>query len=235
MRNLIWLLAIPALAQENYFLGERMSIFQIMGGWNEPNSDNEIYDFSNELLTFDDSDLAGPSFQFNYFYQVNNFVAVGGGIYLAEETTRSEDRDFVFENGDPIVQETGLETGWFGALVNITPFGAGEFFGSKAWLPNTFVPYIQLGAGIKSYDFYQTGDFVDFETLDIFYDDFSDTGNAGSFRLGVGLRINLSKHMDLDLLGQKDWAETELNGDFEGFGDIDFGSTAYQIGLTLRI
>lgn len=236
MRYLFWFLTVPLFAQDNYFLGERMSMFQILGGWNEPNSGNEIYDFSEELLTFDESDLAGTSVQFNYFYQLNNYMAVGGGLYAAaEESTVSEDREFVFSNGDPIYQETGLEMSWIGALVNITPFGAGEFFGSKAWLPNTFVPYLQVGAGIKSYTFYQAGDFVDFETLDIFYDDFEDKGNAASFRLGVGFRFNLAKRIDFDVLAQRDWAETKLNGDFEGFGDFDFGSTAYQLGLTFRL
>lgn len=221
------------MAQDDYFLGSRVSLIQIQGGWNVPDKSSDIYTFSEENLTFDSDELDGPLFQINYQFQVNNYVAIGGGWSHYSEKVDSEDRFYEFEDGDAIRQETSLETNFVGAMVTITPFGAGTF-GTKAWLPRLFVPYIQVAAGFKSWDFYQDGYFVDVDTLEVFRDTFTDDGVSGALRAGIGLRINITKNIDFDLSAQQDFADDELAGDFEGFGDLDLGAKSYLAGITLR-
>ena len=231
----IFLICSMAFGQKDYFLGSRLGLFQIQAGWVIPEKSNEIYDFSEDLLTFDRDKLDGTAFNMGYSFQLNNYVAIGGAFSVYSEDVQSEDREFIFDDGSAIRQETGLETFWGGATLTFTPTGSGSYVGTKAWLPRLFVPYIQVGIGIKSFDFYQEGEFVDVDTLDVFYDYFSDTGTAGSVKVALGLRINLNKHIDFDINAQKDWAETELAGDFEGFGDLDFGSESYYAGVTIRL
>lgn len=222
------------LAQEDYFLGNRHGLIQVLGGWSKPDTNSEIYAFSEDVLTLDPSDLDGPVFQVNFLYQVNDFFAVGGGFTHFRQTAFSEDRHYVYEDGSPIEQETGLESHFFGALLHLTPFKAGRRVGNKAWLPGTAVPYLVLGAGFKTWDFHQRGEFVDSETLEVFRDYFSDEGVAPALRLGGGLRLNISKHLDVDLSAMHDIAEDELSGDFSGFGDLDLAATHFMVGLLMR-
>ena len=54
-----------------------------------------------------------------------------------------------------------------------------------AWIPRTIVPYVGAGGGVTSYEFRQSGDFVDFATenaaagtFTIFTDSFKSEGWA---------------------------------------------------------
>lgn len=227
-------LAFPGMAQSNYYLDDSHTLIQIMAGWYEPDPDGEIYDFSERELTFDRNRLEGVSFDFAVYRQLNNYVSVGGGFSAFGDAVTSEFREYEFEDGDSIIQETRIEQFWAGAMVMITPFGAGASYGTRAWAPRAVVPYFTFGAGFMTWEFTQEGDFVDVDTLDVFYDAFYDDGVTASLRYGGGLRVNLTKSLDLDFAYLRDLAEDELSGDFEGFGDIGLDARHVGAGLTFR-
>lgn len=222
-------------AQDDYFVGQQRLLFQIWGGYTDPDTDSEIYRFSEEELLFDASQLDGTQIFFNVFKQRNNWYSIGAGFSVFSESVRSESRDYVFDDGSPILQDTSLDTVWFGPLVMFTPFGAGETFGTKAWAPRMVVPYAQIGAGFMAWEFTQAGDFVDERDLTVFTDYFQDDSWAFSLRLALGLRFNLNRHMDVDMVYLHDHAEDDLGGDFEGFGDLDLSSNSAAIGFTFRL
>jgi len=225
----------PALAQEDYFVGEKRTLIQIDLGWTDPDTSSDIYDFSQEQLTFDPDDMDGFQVNIHALRQLNNIVSVGGGVNFFGETVDSEDRLYEFEDGSPIRQETSLRTAWFGAVVVVTPFGAGETFGSHAWTPHIFVPYIQVGAGILNWEFTQEGEFTDAATLDVFFDSFEDDGVTAGLHGSIGFRLNLTKNVDINFKYSHQLAEDDIGGDFEGFGELDLGSDSFFAGMVIRI
>lgn len=228
-------IACFASAQDDYFLTNRVTLFQFNGGWAEPDTDSAIFDFSEEMLTFDADEMDGTVWSFNIYRQLNELVAVGGGWSFHTESVPSEDRFYEYENGTPILQETQLDTTWFGLLAQITPLGAGTSYGTRAWAPRVFVPYIQFGVGFVGWDFSQSGEFVDVDTLEVFLDHFSDDGVAAALRAGVGCRINLHKNIDMDFNMLYTHAEDDLEGDFEGFGELNLSSRSVNMGFIIRI
>ncbi|MCB1042759.1 MAG: hypothetical protein KDC35_07460 [Acidobacteria bacterium] len=237
MKSMGWILFVTsclAMAQNDYFVGDSHTLMQIRGGWFEPQADGELYDFVEEELTFDRNRLDGISFDINIYRQLNNYVSLGGGVTGFGDSVSSEYRDFTFEDGDSITQTTRLDQTWVGFLTMITPFGAGSYYGSRAWAPKAVVPYLVLGAGVVQWEFSQEGDFVDVDTLDVFYDSFFTEGSTPSLRGALGIRVNLSKNIDLDIATTYDVAEDDVGDDFQGFGDIQLDAQHTSAGINLR-
>ncbi len=230
----LFIASIYGLSQNDYYVGESRTLVQFSMGWFDPAPRGDIYDFSEFELTFDRDDLEGINVDFNVYRQLNNIISVGGGFTAFSDTATSEFRNFVYDNGDAILQETKLDQFWFGAMAMITPFGAGETFGSRAWAPRAFVPYIIVGAGLMTWEFVQEGDFVDIDTDEIFYDTFLADGATASLRAGAGFRIKLTRSTDIDFSTIYDFAEDDLGGDFDGFGNIELNAQHTSIGLTFR-
>lgn len=233
------LLATPLLfAQNDYFDGVNRTLLEVDFGSYEPNTDSDVFDFFEDTITFDREDMDGASLQFKILYQLNNHINVGGSFSGFRETQVTEDRFYVLENGDSIFQENSLKHGTLAANLQWLPFGSGETFGSRGWAPRFFVPYLGVGLGVRDWELAQEGLFVDdsdpndpivFESL------FKDEGTAFVVRFEAGFRIRLHKSLDLNCLYQSDHSESELEGSFEGFGDLDLGSRSAYVGVVVRL
>jgi opacity protein-like surface antigen len=230
---------IPASwAQNDYFNRINVSQFEFNLGYNEPETNVELYDFLEDTTNFEANDLDGFKFQLKYLYQINNYFSIGGSLSVATEDQEVFDLDFITEGGNDIFQTFETDIVMFGVDAVITPFGSGDRFGSRGWAPKTFVPYLALGAGLKSYNIINDGEFVvdrNSENPDIIFANFEDDGSAFAYKIGAGLRINLSKSIDLNLLYEVEDAEDDLGGDFQGFGDFDLSSETAYVGLRITL
>lgn len=225
-------------AQNDYFNRINVSQFEFNFGFNDPDTDNGLYDFLGETTNFEANDMDGFIFQFKYLYQLNNYFSIGGSINATSEDQTIFDLDFVTAGGNDIFQNIEVETNWFGFETVITPFGSGDRFGSQGWAPKRFVPYVTLGAGLKSYNVYNDGEFVidrNSDNPEIILASFEDDGGTFSYKYGAGLRISISKTWDVNLLYEADHAEEELGGDFQDFGDFDLSSDSAYIGFRITL
>ena len=90
------------------------------------------------------------------------------------------------------------------------------------------------GGGIVWYRFEQFGDFVDFETLDIFADNFQSDGTAPTVHLMAGMDISATSNLLITVEGRYGWASGALDEDFVGFDDLDLAGFQATAGIGFR-
>ncbi len=84
------------------------------------------------------------------------------------------------------------------------------------------------------YRFRQEGDFVDFQTLEIFSDELTSTGWAPMAQALAGLDFFLTPRLGLTGEARYSWARAELSDAFEQFDPIDLSGLSATIGIHLR-
>jgi hypothetical protein len=120
------------------------------------------------------------------------------------------------------------------ASLKLFPFPRGRQIGRFAWVPRTFNPFIGGGVGFISYDFEQEGDFVDYETLDIYYDRIVSSGESFLARAQAGFNLSLGNQFVLTAEGRYNWSNTPMEGGFVGFDNIDLDGLQLIGGLAVR-
>jgi hypothetical protein len=161
-------------------------------------------------------------------------VEVGLDVSYANSNTRSEFRDWVDQDDLPIEQNTRLSWVPVTATVKAYLWERGRRISQLAWIPGKWSPFIGVGGGRVYYTFKQNGDFVDFETLEIFTDTFRSSGNSGIFHVLAGAEWSLSPRFYLTGEGRYSWAEADMDSDFVGFDPIDLSGFQGTVGLALR-
>ena len=112
--------------------------------------------------------------------------------------------------------------------------GAWRLEGKRiAWIPATLVPYVGGSAGAM-WCFRQEGDFVDNETLDIFFDELESKGWAPTAEAYGGLSYTLSPRWTVSGEGRYTWASADLSNSFEGFEPIDLAGLSVTVGFSVR-
>ncbi|GIT50615.1 MAG: hypothetical protein Ct9H300mP15_08280 [Gemmatimonadota bacterium] len=110
----------------------------------------------------------------------------------------------------------------------------GRQIGRFAWIPKRLAPFIGAGGGVIWYNFEQVGDFVDFETLDIFYDRFMSRGTALQAHAFAGMDISLNKSLFLTTEGRYRWGRGELGRDFVDFDKMDLAGIQFTVSIGAR-
>jgi hypothetical protein len=93
--------------------------------------------------------------------------------------------------------------------------------------------YIGGGIGGTWYKLEQEGDFVDFQTLEIFEASFESKGWALSGHAFLGLDVKLSRAFGLVVEGRYHFAEATLGGSFLGFDPIRLGGLRVMAGVSI--
>ncbi len=104
-------------------------------------------------------------------------AGVGGGFY--QQTVLGVYDDFIDLDGTEIEQDFKLRVTPVTATARFFPFG----------MQNTIQPYAGVGVGLFNWRYSEVGEFVDFDTFDVFRDRFVADGNdVGGVYLG-GVRV----------------------------------------------
>lgn len=231
------LLTLPSstAAQDRGFLFERPRIsIGVFGGYAIPREGSDIYDFVQDELTIDEGDFRSFAFRAEIAVRASERVDIALDVGVAGKEVDSEFRDFIGTDGLPIVQSTEL------SRIPVTLSGKyylkdrGRSVSRFAWIPESWAPYLGAGLGFVSYEFRQAGEFVDFETLDIFNDTFLSDGTAPIVQLLGGVDLSLGPRFLFTVDGRYAWASADLGGDFVGFEDIDLAGAQLSAGFKLR-
>ena len=101
-------------------------------------------------------------------------------------------------------------------------------------MPTRLTPYVGAGVGVVSYSFEQVGDFVDFDTLDVFFDRFVSRGEAALFRGLAGVSVSLGGQFELSAEARYSLASADMSSDFESFDALDLSGFQAVFGIAIR-
>lgn len=232
----VWVAPGPVWAQggEGYLFNEPRIALTVRGGYSMPRAGSDLFSFTQEQLTVEKEDFNAGMLEGRFSVRVTPRVdvmfTVGGGA----NTTRSEFREWEGTDGLPITQDTRF------SVMRVT-FGGryyladrGRKVGRFAWVPSTLAPYLGADAGWVIHEFVQDGEFVDFETLDIFRDRFYSDGAAPTVQLMGGVDVSLNNRVVFNAEARYGWGSDELSQDFVGFERLDLAGLQLVAGFSVR-
>jgi opacity protein-like surface antigen len=216
--------AAPAAAQRRRPYNPEPNSLRLRVGEFAPAGESQYWEQREIDFTGSTGDFDDTIFGVDYTRMLSERFGIIASGSLYEASTTAAFLDFEDDFGNDIVHETSLD---------ITQLNLGILFHILR-RDAVVSPYVGGGLGLYGYDLEESGDFIDFDTFDIFSGTFSADGNAfGGFFL-LGLEIPLSENVGIFAEGRWHSVEDELDGDFEGFGDIDLGGRELAAGVSFR-
>jgi hypothetical protein len=242
MRKTLFALALvslgavaPLAAQDGYMFGTPRLSLTVRAGAAAPRANGDIYDLFTNQLTLERSDFVSPSFGADLGFTILPRVDLLLSVATSHSSNDSEFRDFVETNDEPIRQTTSLTRTPVTAGLKLHLLPRGRSLSRYAYIPGKFSPYVGGGAGVMFYELEQEGDFVDFETLDIFTDYFQESGTVFTANAFAGGDIWITPRAGINIEGRYNWGEADLDSyDFSELGRIDLQGWQLTAGITLR-
>jgi hypothetical protein len=214
----------PGLAHPSPPVGK--SAVQLRLGGFLPAGGGELWETNEEVFTLEASDLDGVMLGMSFVHSMSNRLEAGLNIDFYSEQARSEYRDFVDQDGFPIVHDTELSTVPLTVDLRFLPWG-------RAVRP---VFYIGGGAGVSYWGYEEVGDFIDFalDPPEVFTDGFEDSDAALEVHALAGLELPLARTVNLILEGRVSSADDEPTGDLGGLGRIELGGVSFHAAAAFR-
>jgi len=226
----------PAAGQQSrdFLFGEPRFSLAFNMGYGIPSAGSEIYDFVTDELTVDSRDFSSILVGGSLGIRVLPRVEVGLEMSYSNANIRSEMRDWVDMDDLPIEQNTKFSSIPLTVSVKGYLFERGRQISRLAWVPGVWSPFIGAGGGKVFYTFKQVGDFVDYDSYNVFADTFRSDGGTGIFHVLAGAEYSLSPSFFITGEGRYSWAEADMDQDFVGFDPIDLSGFQTTIGLAIR-
>lgn len=236
------LVAMPALASaaeaqgqgDGFLFSQPRVTLGVRFGYAVPRAGSEVFDFTREQLTVDKSDFNALSFSGELAVRATDRIDVALNAGYEGSSTRSEFRDWVDQDDLPIEQTTDFKRIPMTVGAKAYLVERGRRISRFAWIPRKVAPYVGAGGGIVWYEFEQVGDFVDFDTQDIFFDDFNSSGTSPMGYLAAGVDISISPRWVVTSEARYTLANAEMDRDFVGFEDIDLSGFTAGLGISVR-
>lgn len=203
-------------------------------GYGFQRAGSDVYDFVIDELTVKKADFSSFLVGGALGVRVAPRIEVAAELRYGNANTPSEFREWVDMDDLPIEQNTKLS--WMPVTVSVKGylFERGRRISRFAWVPGTWSPYVGAGGGKVFYNFKQVGDFVDYDTLDIFGDSFQSEGDAAIFHVMAGAEYSLNPSFYVIGEGRYSWAEADMSKDFVDFEPIDLSGFQATVGIAVR-
>jgi hypothetical protein len=223
-----------AQSGDGFLFKEPRVTLSVRAGWAMPRAGSEVFDFVQDQLTLERRDFDALTLGGEFGVRVLDRVDVVLGLDRGSSRAGSEFQDFVGTDDLPISQTTEFTRTALsaGGKVYLTP--RGRSVSRFAWIPSEVAPWVGGGVGYVWYDFAQDGEFVDFETFDIFIDRFTSDSSAPMAFLSGGLDWAIAPRWIVTAQGRYSWASSAMDSDFVGFDDIDLSGFQASLGLGIR-
>lgn len=231
--------AVAAQKGSGFMLGTPRVTMTFMAGYTQPRAagggeTQSLWDLTRKELTVDTRDLGGTSVGGQLGVRVSERFDVTLALAYNHSRTRSEFRDWVDQDDLPIEQTTAFVTLPVTIGLKAYLLDRGRSFGRYAFAPRAWNPYLGMAGGMVYYRFQQHGDFVDFETLDIFSDNFLSQARAPTVHFLGGIDVSVNSHLLLNAEGRYALGTAPLDSDFVGFPDLDLAGFQITAGISLR-
>ena len=219
---------------DGFLFQKPVGAFVLRGGFASATASGDLYSFLTNQFTLNKGDFRAPSFGGDLLVTIAPRVDLDFGAGYSGWKKPSEFRDFVGTDNLPIAQSTSLARVPLTAGARFYLAPPGRSIGKFAWIPNKFVPYVGAGGGMMWYRLRQTGEFIDFQTNDVFPDEFESSGWTGTAHAMAGADYALTPRLALTGEARYTWAKTSLGTDFSGFDGIDLSDLGVTLGLNVR-
>lgn len=232
-------LAMPAALQAqqrpDFLFGRPLFTFGVRAGYAQPMEDSEIFDFVQKHLTLEEGDFGALTLGMELAIRVSERMDLAIGVEHAKGERRSEFRDWLDLDDNPIEQATTFTRypATVSARFYLVP--RGRRISEYAWVPRSWAPYVAGGAGYVWYTFRQDGDFVDYDTLDIYNAYYASRGRATTYHVAAGVDLNLSRHFLGRVEARYDRAAADMSEDFLYFDAIDLSGWRVSVGVSARL
>lgn len=234
---LILLAAAPVQAQRADFLFGRPNVtLSLSTGWAMPAENSDLFSETRNLLTVGPGDFGSYLVLVEGALRVTEHLDAVVGLEHAGSTVHSEMRDWVTQDDQPIPQATNFKRTRLMGSVKWYVLPRGRSVSEFVWVPNAWSPYIGAGVGFSWYEFYQHGDFVDFQTLDIFETHLRSEGRGFTQHAMVGADVSLSARFLVRGEYRYIWGSAPVDQYvFDGFNDIDLSGSRITVGIAVRM
>jgi hypothetical protein len=205
------------------------------GGFSHANAASDIFAHAEQFLTLKRGDFDALHASADVAMTLTPRFDVVFSASYAGSSAPSEFRDWLDQNDLPIQQTTSFRRVPVTAAVKAYVVPQGRQIGHYAWLPNRVFAYVGAGGGAIWYRFRQTGDFVDFNTSDVYTDDFQTSAWAPAAVAMTGLGYSISPRYAITTEGRYLAARGKVSQDFAGgFHRIDLSSLTTSLGFSVR-
>ena len=232
------LFAPPALsAQRADFLFSRPhATLGFTTGVAQPGEGSDLFAEAREHLTVKRGAFASPFIMADLGIRLTERLDLAFGLEHAGSAVHSEMRDWVTQDDQPITQTTEFKRSRLTAGLRAYLLRRGRSISDYAWVPNRFSPYLAGGLGVTWYEFVQYGDFVDYETWDIFGATIASDGAGWTPYAAAGLDVTLHPYILLRSEVRHYWGTGSIDRTaFDGFNDIDLSGLRGAVGLVFRM
>lgn len=226
-----------ARAQADFLFDRPAVSLSLFGGLSLPGEGSDLFDFVREQVTLEEGDFAAPAVLAEVALRATERLDLVVGVEHASRTRASEMRDWVTMDDLPIPQtnqftRTGLHVG---AKAYLLP--RGRAISRFSWVPNRWSPYLGGGVGVTRYEFVQEGDFVDYQTLDIFESRIASSGHGMTTHALAGVQLSITPRFLLRGEYRYTWGAGQASrSDFSAdFGDMDLSGSGVLIGAAMRL
>ena len=231
--------ALPGRARaqsgDGYLFHAPIARLTLQGGFAHANANSDIFDFSTENLTLNKSDFSGFTGDAELGFALGSRFDASFEVGVARSSKRSEFRHFTDNNDLPIEQTTAFTRVPLMANLRFYLTPTGRSIGRLAWIPNKVTPYIGAGVGTMYYQFRQSGDFVDFQTLAVFPNTFESSAWAPAAQALAGAEFTISPRLAFTADARYITAKGDIVRSFTGFNKIDLSGVSGMVGLTVRM
>ena len=231
-------IALPVRAQvagDGFLFHRPNARVAVRGGYAFASAGSDLFDFTTEQLTLNKRDFSGLSLGANVGFGVSDRVDLTLDAGYSRAAKKSEFRDLVDNNRLPIEQRTTFERIPLTANIKYYLSPPGQSIGSAAWIPAKLTPWIGAGAGAMRYRFKQEGDFVDFNTNNVFASTFDSAEWTPVVQGMAGVDFSLTPMIALTTEARYLYGKGELSRDFGGFDKIDLSGVSASVGLSFRL
>jgi hypothetical protein len=209
--------------------------FSIRGGYALANAGSQVFDDATTQLTLDKRDFSSMDFGGDISYSPTEKLDVVFDGEFSSSKKDSEFRDWVDNNDQPIEQATKFKRVPLTIGLKYYLAGRGRTVSQFAYIPSRYAPYVSVGAGAMYYRFEQSGDFVDFKTLDVFSSTVESSGWTPMGQGSAGLEYTIGPWLALTGEGRYVWAKATLDrNSFEGYDKIDLTGFTGTVGFRVR-
>jgi hypothetical protein len=228
------MVAAQSTARPDFLFRTPRASLGVRFGYAMAMASSEVFDFAREQLTVGRRDFDAPTWGADLGIRVASRLDVTLSVARASSSKGSEMRHWVGEDDLPIEQVTDFQRMPLTLGVKAYLRDRGRSIGQFAWIPAAMSPYLGASAGWVWYNFDQDGEFVDFDTLDIFRDHFTQNGRAPTVHVYGGADWSLTPAFFLTTEGRYQWAKADMAGDFVGFDAMDLSGFQATVGLAVR-
>jgi hypothetical protein len=231
------LTAAPVRAQNSgngFMFNTPTSTLTFRTGYDYAFANSDLFSYARGDFTLGHADFSSPTLDADLGFRMSPQVDAVFGLGYSHSAVQSEYRDWLDNNNLPIQQSTELTRVPLTVSLKAYLSPRGTSAGHFAWIPAKFVPYVGAGVGTMWYKFRQGGDFINFQTTNVYSDQLTTSAWTPMADAFIGGEWSVRPAMAFTADARYSWAQAPVKGDFSGFHRADLSGLAVTAGLTFR-